>query len=142
MITVTDLTTRFGEDEIAQISDKEHYRTINIDAVNKAIFDAETEAESYLNAVGLVSRNGDGELVYRGQAPQPLIIKMCDIARYYLYDDAVTSLVEKRYERALKWFERVQNNPKMLTGLSENETALTQSSIVVMPNPNPNQWDE
>lgn len=142
MITVTDLTTRFGEDEIAQISDKEHYSTIDIEVVNKAIFDAETEAESYLNAIGLVSRNADGELVYRGQAPQPLIIKMCDIARYYLYDDAVTSLVEKRYERALKWLERVQNNPEMLTGLPKNSTSQNQSSIVVMPNPKPSLWDE
>lgn len=57
MITVTDLTARFGEDEIAQISDKKHYSTINIDVVNKAIFDAEAEVESYLNAIGLVSRN-------------------------------------------------------------------------------------
>lgn len=142
MITVTDLTTRFGEDEIAQMSDKKHYSTINIDVVNKAIFDAETEAESYLNAIGLVSRNADGELVYRGQAPQPLIIKLCDIARYYLYDDAVTNIVEQRYKQALDWLKLVMKNPSMLTGLAESSTGQNQSGIVVMPNPKPSLWDE
>lgn len=141
MITVTDLTTRFGEDEIAQISDKKHYSTINIDVVNKAIFDAEAEVESYLNAIGLVSRNANGELVYRGQAPESLIIKLCDIARYYLYDDAVTSIVDKRYGQALRWFERVQNNPKMLTGINI-EIAQNKSGICVMPNAKPSMWDE
>ena len=143
MINATDLITRFGEKEIAELSDKESYSNINYDVVNKAIFDAESEVESYLNAVGLVSRNEHGELIYRHAltAPTALTIRLCDMARYYLYEDSVTQLVKDRYEQAIAWLKSVMKNPTMLTGIN-TETAQNKSGICVMPNAKPNLWAE
>lgn len=144
MINATDLIIRFGEQEIAELSDKNGdygYQKINDDVINKAILDAESEAESYLNAVGLVSRNANGELIYRHAltAPTALTIRLCDMARYYLYENSMTPVVEQRYKQALDWLKLVMKNPTMLTGIS---TQTTQSGICVMPNPKPNLWAE
>lgn len=144
MITLDDLVLRFGEQEIAELSDKNGdygYKEINLDVVNKAIFDAESEVESYLNAVGLVSRNAEGQLLYiQSHIPTALIIKTCDIARYYLYDNGVTEIVKQRYEQAITWLKLVMKNPTMLTGVHGDTTQNAHSGIVVKPNVMPNIW--
>lgn len=144
MITVTDLTDRFGEAEIAELSDRDGYQQINLQVVGRAISDAESEVESYLNPAGLVSRGPAGQLVYRqsGVVPQPLIIKCCDIARYYLYENGTTEIVATRYRQAIDWLKLVMRNPSMLTGTDTGvgNTSGINSGIVVMPNPRPNNW--
>lgn len=144
MITLDDLVLRFGEQEIAELSDKNGdygYKEINLNVVNKAIFDAESEVESYLNAVGLVSRNAESQLLYvQSHIPTALIIKTCDIARYYLYDNGVTEIVKQRYEQAITWLKLVMKNPTMLTGVYGDTAQNTHGGIVVKPNIMPNIW--
>lgn len=146
MITLTDLTDRFGEAEIAQLTDRESYQEIDMDVVNRAIFDAESEIESYLNTAGLVSRNQQGDLVYTKSpiAPKSLIIKACDICRWYLHDEQITHTVQKRYDEAIAWLKLVMKNPSMLTGLSDGNgnTQGVNSGICVVPNPVPNMWKD
>lgn len=147
MITLQDLITRFNKDnELAELTDRENYTDINVTVVNTAIKDAEGIVESYLNAVGLVKRSLVGELLYTGGVivPEALKSKTCDIARWYLHDDQVTTEVQKRYDEAIKWFERVQKNPAMLTGIDDKNgnTDGINSGIYVMANPVPSMWKD
>ena len=146
MITIDDLLTRFNKDnELAELTDREHYENIDINVINTAIRDAEAEVETYLNTLGLVKRNRLGNLIYTYATtiPEALILKTCDIARYYLHDDQVTDVVQKRYDQAVKWFEKVQKNPAMLTGITEGvgNTEMANSGVFVMPNAVPSMWD-
>lgn len=136
MITLTDLTDRFGETEIINLSDHDRLEVINEVVVNQAIADATAEVVGYLNPTGLIV---DG--VYTGTPPKSLVLKTCDIARYYLYENGVTEIVEKRYKQAIDWLLLVQKNPSMLTGINDDEQGGTgQSSIVVVPNEVPSMW--
>lgn len=106
MITIQDMVTRFGEQEMAERSNHENYEYINEDVLNAAIADAEEEAATYLRAAKL-SFPVDS-------VPNILKIKVCDIARYYLYQDAVTEIIDERYKSAIAWLKTVVKNPNML----------------------------
>ncbi|MDI4500811.1 DUF1320 domain-containing protein [Moraxella nonliquefaciens] len=137
MITLQDLIDRFGEQEIIQLTDKVNYQVIDETVINHAISDAVAEIVGYLNPTGLIA---DG--VYIGTPPKSLVLKVCDIARYYLYENGVTDIVEKRYRQAIDWLLLVQKNPSMLTGATHDDgTHGTKSGIAVMPNRPPNMWE-
>lgn len=136
MITLQDLIDRFGETELANLTDKENYAIIDETVINHAITDATAEVVGYLNPTGLIAGG-----VYLGTPPKSLILKICDITRYYLYENGVTDIVEKRYKQAIDWLLLVQKNPSMLTGLADTgATDEIKSGIVVMPNRPPNMW--
>ncbi|MGP1571880.1 MAG: phage protein Gp36 family protein [Moraxella sp.] len=139
MINTADLVERFGYDEICQLSDKQHYQTINEAVVKHAINDALGVVESYLNVLGLVRRDEDGVLLYikADTPPKALIIKACDIARYYLHEEQATSIVKQRYDEAIDWLKLVMKNPAMLTGSVDMPS---NSGIVVMANKQPDYW--
>lgn len=143
MINIQDLIDRFGEAEIINQSDRNHYQTINEVVVNRAINDAVALVESHLNPTELFRRSQDGELVYKYatvQAPIPAILtaKTCDIARYYLYDDGTTEIIEARYKQALDWLKQVANSPKMLTG----DIQVSKNTITAIANPKPSIYQD
>lgn len=147
MIELQDLIDRFSEQEIVQLTDKINYQVIDETVVNQAIKDALGEVESKLNSTGLVFRDDRGVLGYRvdGVAmptPDSLILKACDIARYYLYENGVIDIVQKRYDYALKWLDEVKDDPTMLTGKKDDDGTddHVKAGIVVMPNRPPNMW--
>lgn len=133
LISAEDMVMRFGEKEIAERTDHEDYQTINQDVLAKAMADAEEEAGAYLRAA---------KLAYGAANPPPavLVIKVCDIARYYLYQDAVTQIVEDRYKSAISWLKSVAANPAMLDA-NRYGTAEKPSSCAVMPNQPPDLRD-
>lgn len=136
MITLQDLIDRFGETELANLTDKENYAIIDETVINHAITDATAEVVGYLNPTGLIAGG-----VYLGTPPKSLVLKVCDIARYYLYENGVTEIAEKRYKQAIDWLLLVQKNPSMLTGaVHDDGTQGTKSGIAVMPNRPPNMW--
>lgn len=136
MIELQDLIDRFGETELANLTDKENYQTIDETVINHAISDAVAEVVGYLNPTGLIVGG-----VYLGTPPKSLILKTCDIARYYLYENGVTDIAEKRYKQAIDWLLLVQKTPSMLTGMVDvGATNENKSGIVVMPNRPPNMW--
>lgn len=96
MITMNDLIQRFGEDELFERGEQ--------DAIEKAMNDAIAEAQSYVKLSGVV-------LV---QPSVALVGFVCDMARYRLYDDAVTQIIEDRYKRAVAWLKEAVKNPQML----------------------------
>lgn len=144
MISKQDLIDRFGETELAQLTDREQATVIDDAVLNKAIADAESEIESYLNLTGLFFRDEDGSLVYRLAAhpPKPLIIKACDIARYYLYEDGDITIVKERYQQAIAWLKLVMKNPAMLTGNQDTAKIKGQNGVYVLANPVPDYWED
>ena len=92
--------------------------------VAKAIADAEAEVNSYLAPVGLVGIT----------PPKALVLKACDIARYYLHEDGATEIVRERYKQAIVWLKEVMKNPSMLTGMGDTTPKQPVSAIAVRPN--------
>lgn len=144
MISEQDLIERFGAQELAQLTDREAYQVIDSAVVAHAIADAEAEAESYLRAAGLVARNSKGELTYIAAVtpPKALVIKLCDIARYYLHENGTTEVVEDRYKQAIAWLKEVMRNPAMLRGIEGGSNPALGSGIAVKANPTPSVWRE
>ena len=88
--------------------------------------DAEAEAGSYLAAAGFTDFS---------QPPRVLVLKVCDIARYYLHEDGDIEIVEKRYQAAIQWLKAVVKDPRLL-GLDAAEQAeqVADNRYAVKPN--------
>ena len=124
MIEVADLIDCFGADELQNLTDREAHAVIDHAVVGRAIADAEAEVNSYLAPVGLVGIT----------PPKALIIKACDIARYYLHEDGATGIVKERYLQAIAWLKEVMKHPEMLTGMGDTTPAQPLPSVAVRPN--------
>ena len=100
---------RFGAAEIDALTDGSE------DTLNR-------EAAGYLAAAGF----------RRPFSPVPrvLVLKICDIARYYLHQDRDIDIVDKRYKAAVAWFQTLVRNPKMLGG----DEPAAASPYAVIPN--------
>ena len=121
LISIDDLIKRFGEREIQRLSKN------NSDTVQAAIDDATAEAKSYLSAARFDK--------LPEKPPVVLQIKVCDIARWYLYENGVTEIVEKRYHAAINWLKQVQKNPSMLGfELGDDVQEANNARFVVIPN--------
>jgi len=94
--TVQDLTDRFSEAELTQLTDRANTGGIDYAVLDQAIADATAEINGYLTTY-LPLANVPANLVRIG----------CDVARYYLYDDAVTDQVQTRYDQAIKYLSQV-----------------------------------
>lgn len=132
MITQQDLIVAFSEEEIAEVSDHQNHTDIDAQVVAKAITAAEGEALSYLAGAGIAKavQNAPSEI---------LKLKLCDIARYYLYENGMIDVVETRYNRAVAWLKDVARNPSMLVDADETDAATSNamSGSMVKPNPLP-----
>lgn len=85
---------RFSELELIQLTNLDNsVGIINDTVLNQAISDAEAEINGYLTAYTLPLTT----------VPANLVRIACDIARYYLYADAVTPRVQDLYDSALKF---------------------------------------
>ena len=76
--TVAEMTVRFGEIELAQLTDLEDRETVNEATVQAAITDASGEIDSYLS--------GRYALPITDVTPDMLRAGCMDLARYRLYD--------------------------------------------------------
>lgn len=128
MITKDDLIHRFGMDEMVNLTDKEQYQFVDDTVVGYAIADASALVASYLKPVGLIDEL-DGSFVFMvngaiQKAPKALSLKLCDIARYYLYENGTTDIVEKRYSEAIDWLKMVAAKPQMLTGAKKDNSGI------------------
>ena len=93
-----ELVKRFGELEISSLEDQDGTGS-PVPAVSlAALLDATQEADSYV-AVRYP--------LPLPTVPTPLVVAVCDIARYRLYKDRPTEQVTYRYEAALKWLEKL-----------------------------------
>lgn len=124
-LTVSDLITRFGAEELAQVTDRGTPRLVTADLLSAAAAgtdmagwsDADVEAVTKVmvsieQAIEDAQSAIDGYLSGRYGTPMatpPAVVKRlaCDIARYYLYDDHATETVQKRYDAAISFFRDV-----------------------------------
>lgn len=137
MITRDDMIDRFGEVELAKLTDRSGYKAIDDVVLNRAISDAEAEVNSYLSVLGHQTLGRIAVV-----KPKALVIKTCDIARYYLYENKTTGIVSERYQQAIAWLKNVQRNPGMIDPDGSKHDNDVNSGIAVMPNPEPNIWSD
>ncbi len=91
--TQQNLIDRFGEDELIQLTDRQHLGVIDATVVSRALADADARINGYL-AVRY-------SLPLSAPLPTELERLACDVARYALHEDRVTEIVEKRYQDAI-----------------------------------------
>lgn len=96
--TQADMEERFGETELAQITDLENGTTVDEDVLSAAIDDASSEMDGYI---------GTRHDLPLEDPPEILRMLCCDIARYHLYKAQPTETVRKRYEDAIRFLRDV-----------------------------------
>lgn len=116
--TLSDLTTRYGEREILQLSDRSNSGEIDTDVVNGAIVDASALIDGYL-ADG-------GYSLPLGSTPQVIRHHCCQIVRYLLYDDLRPETVEDNWQSSIHYLERLADGRSKLS----SDLGVTQDSAV------------
>ncbi|GAB4481846.1 MAG: hypothetical protein OHK0044_30550 [Burkholderiaceae bacterium] len=98
--TVADLTRRYGEGEIRELTDRldPPVGAIDTAVAERALADADAEIDTYLAARYAVP-----------MTPAPAVIGRiaCDIARYRLWEDRASEEVRQRYEDARRLLEGI-----------------------------------
>lgn len=110
--TQSDLVTRFGEQELRQLTDRANVGAINPDRVATAIRDAGAEIDGYL---------GDGGYnLPLSPVPFRLVRCACVLSRYYLYDGVRPKDVQEDYNKQVAWLDRVaEGTVKLFTETGE-----------------------
>lgn len=111
--TQSDLVIRFGQAELIQLTDTTGSGQIDAAVVTQAIADAEAEIDAYLTArysLPLAS------------VPANLERLACDIARYRLYADRPTDLVDIHYRDAIRYLEQIGRGVIALASTPEPDT--------------------
>ena len=98
--TADDLTTRFTESELIQLTDRAQVGEIDTDVLTAAISDATSEIDDYLSKRYPLP-------ITDLTALARLVRICCDIARYVLYDDHATEHVIRRYGEAVSYLKAV-----------------------------------
>ena len=127
--TKQNLIDRFGEIELIQLTDRDNQGIIDETVIAQAIADAGAEIDGYLNRYALPLAN----------VPSNLVRMACDVARYYLYDDAMIESVQIRYDSVIKYLSAVAKGlitlPPDINGIVTEEAvggAMFQSYAPVM----------
>jgi phage gp36-like protein len=96
--TYQDLVNAFGENEILQLSDRDRDGLADDYVIEEAIAFADDHVDGYLReqyTLPLVN------------VPRNLVGMACDFARYRLYQDQPTELVQDRYNVGCFWLKDV-----------------------------------
>ena len=96
--TAADLDAAFGAEEVLQLADRDR--------------SGEPDTEFVLSALARTDGLIDGYLAGRYVLPLATVPKVlntvaCDIARYFLYEDAAPERVRQAYDDALRWLRDV-----------------------------------
>lgn len=119
--SLADLVARFGEDEVAQISNRAGGHTVNGPVAQQALEDASAEVDGYVGTR------------YRFADSPPLLVRItCDLARYRLYDDAVPDEIRNRYLDAVRVLRAIADGTVTLGAQAQAPTH-AQVSIVCGP---------
>jgi len=108
-ITRQALIDRFGETELIELTDRSGSGAIDDAVLDRAVNDATAEINSYLEARYTLPLSA---------VPQVIKTLAANIARYYLFDDRATEVVEARYTNAVK-FLRALGKGEVSLGLDD-----------------------
>lgn len=112
--TQQDLIDRYGQTELAQLTDPTAGATINTTTVARALADADAEINSYV---------GVRYTLPLPSTPVVILRVACDIARYNLWDNAAPDAVATRYKNAIA----------LLKLLATGDTTLPDLPTTVQP---------
>ena len=118
--TRQNMIDRFGEEELVQLTDRKDppARVIDDGVLTKALEDASAFIDGYLQGRYTLPLTN---------VPTTLERIACDIARYYLYEDAVTDAVKQRYQDATRFLADVSAG-RIDLGLDSANNAVTVSN--------------
>ena len=110
--TLDDMTAAFGENEMVEITDREHTDAVDTGLAEEALSRASSEADSYLARRYAVP--------VAAPVPPVLVAAVCDIARYRLTGGPASESdpILARYLQAVKWLERIADGKADLPGQS------------------------
>ena len=121
-VTKQELISRFGEEELIQLTDRAGAGVIDDQVLDRAIADADAEIDGYL---------GSRYSLPLSVIPASLNRIAADIARYYLYEDAATEHVRQRYEDAVR-FLRAISEGKVSLGIDPSGAGAKPASGATM----------
>lgn len=126
--TQQNLIDRFGEQELIQLTDRANLGAIDATVVGRALNDADAQINGYLAARYTLPLT----------EPMPTILERlaCDIARYALYEDKVTEIVEKRYKDAIALLRDVSSGKAEL-GLDNTDNNPASKSLAEISSTTP-----
>lgn len=148
-ILVTDLLTRFGAEELAQLSDRGTPRRVTAELLTAAATGADisgwSEADVAVVTTAMANINQaiddaqsviDGYLSGRYGTPMatpPAAVKRlaCDIARYFLFDDHASETVQKRYDASISYLRDVSAG-KVSLGAVVEDSRPTGGSVEIV----------
>lgn len=123
--TQQDLVDRFGESELIQLTDRSESGVVDAAVVTRALADADAEINGYLTARYTLPL---------ATVPEVLVRVASDIARYYLFGDAMIETVKDRYENAIKLLKGVSSGLVDL-GVAVNQTPISSTGSVKVSAP-------
>lgn len=105
--TQTHLEDAFGSAEIKQIADRDLSGTADPAFIAAALARADAVIDSYLAGRYAIPIT---------PAPSVIVAVACDLARYYLYDDAAPERVQKAHDDAIAWLKSCAKGDVMVIG--------------------------
>jgi phage gp36-like protein len=112
--TQADLIDRFGEAEIAQLSDRVTGSTPDADVIGRALADAQAEIDAYLGVRYALPLD----------TVPPVIVRLAaDVARYHLYSGNGNESVRQRYLDAVGLLKRLASGEVRLDGAAQHPPA-------------------
>lgn len=121
--TIDDMITRFGENELVQLTDRGGHDQIDVSILNTALMDASDEIDMYLGSKYILPIKFINDII-----PKILLRLCCDITRYRLYDDKVIDEVRTRYESAISLLNQFKNNELILPNIDDLLTKINTPS--------------
>jgi len=117
--TQADLVTRFGSDELIQLTDRAGTNAIDASIVAAALADADAAIEGYLAGRYALP-----------VTPVPALLKRigADLARFFLHGKAATESVRNAYQDALKLLRDLSNGAAVLAGAAAAPSGATPAT--------------
>lgn len=120
--TEQDLITRYGQDELIQLTDKQNVGQLDTDVINSAIADADSLIDSYLGSRYDLPVN---------PVPRSLLRIACEITRYYLYETMATDEVKDRYNEAVKSLKAISKGEMSIGISTQGEKPASQNTVAI-----------
>lgn len=117
--TYNDLLNAFGENEIVQLSDRDRDGLPDDGVIEEAISFADSHIDGYLR---------EKYSVPLPTPPRNLVGFACDFARYRLYQDQPTDLVQSRYDVGCFWLKDVARGLVQLDVVDPNVASIAYST--------------
>lgn len=123
--TQSDLETRFGAEEILELTDRDADDVMDAGVLDVVIADASATIDSY------IAKRYDLPLP---QVPPVLTKVACDIARYNLHGDLPTDTVSDNYKQAINFLRDISSG-KAVLDVQGNEPTSAPNDILVDASP-------